>query len=230
MKTTLFSVVFAAFLLVGCNAQTKNVEVIPPDVFAGKLKSMPNPQLLDVRTPSEFAGEHLDNATNVNWNGDDFAAKASKLDKSKPVFVYCKIGGRSNQAAQKLREMGFTKIYDLQGGIVKWAADGFAPKSDRIIGMCPQEYGEMLNTDKIVLVDFYAEWCAPCKQMAPYLAKMQEELKDKVTIIRLNADEHKTMMTEMKIDELPALYVYKNKKIVWEHKGFISEDELKKQL
>jgi thioredoxin len=230
MKTTLFSVVFAAFLLVSCNAQNKNVEVIPPAAFAGKLKSMPNPQLLDVRMPSEFAGEHLDNASNVNWNGDDFAAKASKLDKSKPVFVYCKIGGRSNQAAQKLSEMGFTKIYDLQGGIVKWAADGFAPKSDRIIGMCPQEYGEMLNTDKIVLVDFYAEWCAPCKQMAPYLAKMQEELKDKVTIIRLNADEHKTMMTEMKIDELPALYVYKNKKIVWEHKGFISEDELKKQL
>lgn len=219
------------FLLASCNGQTgRNIEKIPPAQFAEKIKSENNPQILDVRTPEEFKGEHLPNAVNANWNGDHFEAEAAKLDKSKPVFVYCKIGGRSRQAAAKLSDMGFAKVYDLDGGILKWTNEGFGEKSDRIIGMCSQEYGEMLDTDKIVLVDFYAKWCEPCKKMAPYLDKMAAEMKDKVTIIRLDADENKTLVSEMKVDSLPKLIVYKNKKIVWEHNGFISEADLKKQL
>jgi thioredoxin len=225
------SVAVTAFILTACQSQpAKGVEKVTPAVYAEKIKTTPNAQVLDVRTPEEFSGEHLPNAVNVNWNGDDFETKAAEFDKSKPVFVYCKIGGRSKQAANKLSEMGFTKVYDLDGGILKWTAEGFGEKSDRIIGMCSQEYGEMLNTDKLVLVDFYAKWCEPCKKMTPYLDKMSAEMKDKVTIVKLDADEHKTLMAEMKIDSLPTLMLYKDKKIVWQHQGFISEDELKKQL
>ncbi|RZJ26258.1 MAG: redoxin domain-containing protein [Flavobacterium sp.] len=226
----IISIVCSVFFL-SCNAQpSKNAKVLAPAAYAEKIKATPNAQILDVRTPAEFAGEHLDNAANVNWNGDNFEAEAAKFDKSKPVFVYCKIGGRSAQAAAKLGQMGFKEIYDLQGGIMKWNADGFAPKSDKIVGVCPQEFGEMLNTDKLVLVDFYADWCEPCKKMTPYLLKMTDEMKDKVTIIRLNADENKTMVADMKIESLPAIFIYKDKKIIWKHIGFISEDELKKQL
>ena len=218
-------------LLTSCNGQpAKGVEQLSPVAYAEKIKATPNAQIIDVRTPEEFKGEHLPNAININWNGDNFEALASKLDKSKPVFVYCKIGGRSRQAANKLSEMGFIKVYDLEGGIMKWTAEGYGEKSDRIIGMCSQEFGEMLNTDKLVLVDFYAKWCEPCKKMAPYLDKLKAELKDKVTIVRLDADEHKTLVSEMKIGSLPALFLYKDKKIIWQHDGFISEDELKKQL
>jgi hypothetical protein len=59
---------------------------------------------------------------------------------------------------------------------------------------------------------------------------MQTELADKVVIIRLNADEHKTLMSNMKIDELPTLLLYKNKEVKWRNSGFISEEDLKKQL
>ncbi|CAM3371264.1 Thiosulfate sulfurtransferase GlpE [Flavobacterium longum] len=226
-----FATICCAFLLLSCKGQTAGgVEKIAPAQFSQKLKSENAPQLLDVRTPGEYAGEHIDNAINVNWNGPNFETEVAKLDKSKPVFVYCKIGGRSSQAAAKLSQMGFSKVYDLEGGILKWTAEGYAPKTDRIIGMCSQEYNELLNTDKLVLVDFYAKWCAPCKKMAPYLEKMTDEMKDKVTIVRLDADEHKTLVEEMKIAELPALFLYKDKKIIWQHKGFISEAELKQQL
>jgi thioredoxin len=87
-----------------------------------------------------------------------------------------------------------------------------------------------LNTDKKVLIDFNAKWCAPCKKMAPYLDQMQKDLADKVVIIRLDADENKTLIKEMKIDELPTLLLYENKEIKWKHSGFISEEDLKKQL
>ena len=96
--------------------------------------------------------------------------------------------------------------------------------------MCSQEYAELLNTDKKVLIDFNAKWCAPCKKMAPYLDKMQKEMADKVVIIRLDADENKTLISEMKIEELPTLLLYENKEVKWKHSGYISEEDLKKQL
>jgi thioredoxin len=200
------------------------------EVFAEKIKATPNAQILDVRTPEEFTSEHIDKATNINWLGNDFVANAEKLDKSKPVFVYCKSGGRSAKASAKLAELGFKTIYELQGGIMKWNAAGLSKPSKKIVGMSSQEYAELLNSDKKVLIDFYAEWCAPCKKMTPYLLHMQKKLADRVTIIRLNADENKTLISEMKIDELPTLLLYENKKLKWKHSGYISEEDLKKQL
>jgi thioredoxin len=96
--------------------------------------------------------------------------------------------------------------------------------------MCSQEYKELLKTDKKVLIDFYAEWCAPCKKMTPFLIKMQKEMAEKVTIVRLNADENKTLISEMKIDELPTLLLYQNNKVIWKHSGYLSEEDLTKQL
>ncbi|HEY4628558.1 MAG TPA: thioredoxin domain-containing protein [Flavobacterium sp.] len=231
MKYRLLFLLIVSFAVLSCNGQaSKNVKTIEPAAFAEKIAATPNAQILDVRTPEEYVSGHIDNAANVNWNGNDFVAKVAALDKTKPVFVYCKSGGRSKQAAAKLEELGFTTIYELQGGMLKWDAAGLSKPSDKIIGMCSQEYGELLNTDKKVLISFYAEWCAPCKKMTPYILQMQKDLADKVTIVRLNADENKTLISEMKISELPTLLLYENKEVKWKHSGFISEEDLKKQL
>lgn len=231
MKKALINLLFIGFLFASCNGQTNGkYESIVAVNFAEKIKTTSQAAIIDVRSPEEFAGQHIDNAINIDWNGDNFDGKIGKYDKSKPIFVYCMSGGRSKQAAEKLGDLGFTKIYELQGGIMKWNAAGLSVPSDKIIGMCSQEYNELLNTDKIVLIDFYAEWCAPCKKMTPYLLKMQKEMADKVTIVRLNADENKTLISQLKIDVLPTLFIYKNNKILWKHSGFISEEDLTKQL
>jgi len=231
MKTTLFNFLFIGFLFASCNGQTNaKYESISAVPFAEKIKSAPQAAIIDVRSPEEFAGQHIDNAINIDWNGDNFEEKITKYDKSKPIFVYCMSGGRSKKAAEKLAALGFNNIFELQGGIMKWNAAGLSVPSDTIIGMCSQEYNELLNTDKIVLIDFYAEWCAPCKKMTPYLLKMQKEMADKVTVVRLNADENKTLISQLKIDELPTLFIYKNNQILWKHSGYISEEELTKQL
>lgn len=231
MKATLLNFLFIGFLFASCNGQTNaKFESIPAVNFAEKIKSTTQPSIIDVRSPEEFAGQHINNAINIDWNGDNFESKIGKYDKSKPIFVYCMSGGRSKQAAEKLGNMGFTKIYELQGGIMKWNAAGLSVPSDKIIGMCTQEYNDLLKTDKIVLIDFYADWCAPCKKMTPFLIKMQKEMADKVTVVRLNADENKTLISQLKIDELPTLFIYKNNQIIWKHSGFISEEDLTKQL
>lgn len=231
VKNKLITIVFLAILCIGCHGQNpKDFATIPAQDFSKKIKATPTGQILDVRTPNEYADQHLDNAVNIDWNGDDFAGKVQKLDKSKPVFVYCMAGSRSKSAANKLHELGFTEIYNLEGGILKWNAAGLAPKSDKIIGMCSQEYGDLVNSDKKVLVNFYADWCEPCKKMTPYMLKMQKEMAGNVAIVRLNADENKTLIAEMKIDELPTLLLYDHKEMKWKHSGFLSEEDLRKQL
>ncbi|MFV8342227.1 thioredoxin domain-containing protein [Flavobacterium sp. XS2P39] len=220
-----------SFVVLSCMGQTsKNIKTIEANAFSEKIKETPAAQILDVRTPEEFASGHIDNAKNVNWLSADFVVNTEKLDKSKPVFVYCKSGGRSQKAAEKLNELGFTTVYQLDGGILKWDAAGLSQPSKKTIGLSTEQYDELLHSDKKVLIDFYAEWCAPCKKMKPYLLQMEKELADKVVIIRLDADKNKTLMTAMKISELPTLLLYEKKEVKWKHSGFISEDDLRKQL
>ncbi len=231
MKTLQILSVFILLMGLSCQSQpAKNVVSVVASEFNEQLHSEQKPQLLDVRTPQEFASQHIENATNANWNDANFATKISGLDKNKTVFLYCLSGGRSKQAATKLSEMGFKKIIELQGGILKWNAAGLAPKSDKIIGICSQEYKEVIDKNKKVIVNFYAEWCAPCKKMSPYLLKMQKELEGKINLVRLNADENKTIMESMKLDELPVIIIYENGKIVYQHSGFLSESDLRKQI
>ncbi|MEL1242003.1 thioredoxin domain-containing protein [Flavobacterium flavipallidum] len=231
MKLKSLVVFFLLTLVISCNAQTsKNIKTIDALAFAEKINTTKNPQILDVRTPEEFNLEHIENAVNENWFASDFAKNVEKLDKNKAVFVYCKSGGRSKKATEKLAELGFKNIYELEGGFLKWDAAGLTKPNDKIIGMSNQEYEVLLNSDKKVLIDFYAEWCAPCKLMTPYLLKMQNNLKDKVTIIRLDADEHKTLLKNLKISTLPTLLLYESKELKWSHSGYISETDLSKQL
>lgn len=70
-------------------------------------------QLIDVRTKEEFSNGKIENAQNICITNSDFIAKAELLDKNKPVYLYCKSGGRSAKAAAVLKEMGFKVIYDM---------------------------------------------------------------------------------------------------------------------
>lgn len=222
---------FLSFFIVSCNGQSvKNIKIIDPVSFTKEIENTTNAQILDVRTAEEFAVEHLQKAENVNWLSNDFTTNIAKYDKSQPVFVYCKSGRRSHQAAEKLAELGFTNIIEMEGGIINWAAEGLSKPTEKRIGITQKEFNNLLETDKIVLIDFYAEWCAPCKKMTPYLMKIQTELADKVVIIRLDADKNKSLLTEMKINELPTLFLYENKQLKWQHSGYISETDLRKQF
>lgn len=233
MKLNFISLLLLSFLFISCHGQTSNsVNTIDAKLFAEKLKTNENPQLLDVRTPEEYSVEHIGNAKNVNWNGDDFVAKVNSYNKSKPIFVYCKVGGRSAQAANKLAELGFKEIYNLNGGIMKWNAENNAKAmpSTKIIGICDQEYGELIKSSDRVMIDFNAKWCAPCKKMNPYILKFQTEMKDKIKIVQLDADENKTIVEQLKLDALPTIIIYEKGKEVWRNVGYISEEDLKKHL
>ena len=101
---------------------TSNIKIVSPQEVYDALQEDKYLQLLDVRTPEEYGVTHLKTSQNICVTTPGFKKEAEKLDKSKPVYVYCKKGGRSAQASKILAEMGFTQIYDLQGGILNWEA------------------------------------------------------------------------------------------------------------
>ena len=231
MKLKFLTSLLCLSLIMACHSQQAGlVETVTANQFAYELKQSTNPQLLDVRTAEEYNGQHIEGAQNLDWNAANFEAQVQKLDPTKPVFVYCLSGGRSKKAAGKLAELGFKKIIELNGGILKWNAAGYAEPSAKIVGMCSQEYEELVKANPKILVNFYAEWCAPCKKMTPYMLQIQKEMAGKITVVRLNADEHKTLINQLKIDELPALFYYDNQKEVWKHSGFMSESDLRAKL
>lgn len=120
--------ILSFFLLVafaGCTDQSTAQTKLSPNDFEAKIKAEPAVvQLVDVRTPEEFAAGHLEGAVNYNFYDDDFQQKIARLDKNRPVLVYCAVGGRSGSAAGQLAGMGFTKVFDLSGGIKAWKAQG----------------------------------------------------------------------------------------------------------
>jgi thioredoxin 1 len=115
-----------AFFALSCQAQSKKAEVLSPEQFSQKLVATSDRILLDVRTPEEFAEGHLTDAKLINYYNGDFKNQLSVLDKTKPVFVYCRSGKRSGESAELLIELGFKEVYDLKGGFVAWA-DGKYP-------------------------------------------------------------------------------------------------------
>ncbi len=226
-------IVFFLIVLTGCGkAQTnKSESSLPATEFSKKLDQTKDAQLLDVRTPGEFRNGHLKNALNIDWNADDFSEKAKTLDKDESVFVYCMSGPRSTAAAAKLREMGFKNVYEMQGGMMKWRNANLPEiKASTSAGMSLAQFNDMLKSKTPVLVDFYAEWCAPCKKMEPYLKKMATEMPDKVKIVRINADENTELCKELNVSALPVLKLYKNDKVVWDNLGFVTEEEVKMQV
>ncbi|MCD0477766.1 thioredoxin domain-containing protein [Chryseobacterium sp. LC2016-29] len=226
---TVFLVLVVQGVLIAQNKTEQ--KSLPAKEFYKKIETAKDAQLVDVRTPDEFLNGHLINAMNIDWKADDFEEKSKALDKNKPVYVYCMSGPRSTAASTKLQEMGFKKVYVMEGGMMKWRnADLPEIKKSNTAGMSLLQYNELLDSETLVLVDFYAEWCAPCRKMEPYLKKIGSELSDKVKVVRINADENTQLCKELNVSALPVLKLYKNNNVIWENLGFVEEAEVRKQI
>jgi len=98
---------------------------VPAKAFQKAFKEKPG-LLLDVRTPKEFASGHIAGAVNIDFFQENFKDELAKLDKTKPVYVYCRSGGRSGKTMAQMKEMGFVFVYNLEGGVLGWTKQGMA--------------------------------------------------------------------------------------------------------
>ncbi len=219
-------------ILAGCNSQSNQEDDLDVQQFVEKMAATKEFNLVDVRTPGEYEKGHLENAQNIDVNANDFQTRVAKLDKNIPVFLYCLTDSRSLAAAEQLRADGY-EVYLLKGGILKWRAEHLpevAGEGMAVAGMTMDAFQSLVKSDKIVLVDFYAEWCGPCKKMEPFLNEISAEMQKDVVLLRIDTDKNPVLAQQLGIQALPYLRIYKNNKMVWENLGFINKEGLVKQL
>lgn len=132
VRHTLFVILMtmSAVQISGCNGN-ENIVSVPASEFDKAIKA-DSMQLLDVRTPQEYAEGHIDGALNIDVRSDDFQKMAEKdLSKDSTILVYCRSGRRSMDAAEILTRLGY-KVVNLKGGIIEWKEDGLPVTSEEI--------------------------------------------------------------------------------------------------
>jgi rhodanese-related sulfurtransferase len=215
----------------GTGEAQKSVSLGPQE-FEKQLATEGERILLDVRTPGEFGERHLAGALNIDYNGADFDARIEKLDKTQPVYVYCLSGGRSAAAAQTLTDIGFTKVYEMKGGISRWIAENHPVEAKNFNpnkGMSLQELQSMLQAaqDSVVLVDFNAAWCAPCKKMKAFMPALIKDCGGKLKVIYVDYDNNPQLVSAMKVASIPALMLFQDGIEMKRYAGFVPQEDLK---
>jgi thioredoxin 1 len=191
--------------------------------------------IIDVRTSQEFNSGHIIDATNIDYYSEDFLDKLEIVRKDIPIYVYCRSGGRSSSAASKMEKLGFTKVYNLIGGIGTWQSEGYETikskegKISKQPKLTETQLNEILNNNKIVLIDFSTQWCVPCKKMKPIIEEIQKE-NPNVKILFIDADANKELVKLYQIKGVPVFIVFKNGEEYFRKIGLCNKEELTNQL
>ena len=91
-------------------------------------------------------------------------------------------------------------------------------------------FSELINGEKPTFVDFSAEWCGPCKMMAPILAQLKSEVGDMIRIIKIDVDKNPQTASAYQIQSVPTLMLFKDGNVVWRQSGVVPTEQLKRAL
>ena len=126
-------------------------------------------------------------------------------------------------------ELNFKNISELKGGIIEWRKN-FLPEeiinTDDINSLSISQFNNLITSDKLVLIDYYAKWCAPCKVMEPFLDEISNEKVDVVKLVRIDYDENLPLIKNLGIYGLPVIQLYSNNKLLWSKEGFIDKKNI----
>lgn len=96
--------------------------------------------------------------------------------------------------------------------------------------MAKSSFKDLINSNTPLLIDFYADWCGPCKQFAPIIDDLKDEMGDTVRIIKIDVDKNQPLSQKLKVMSIPTIMIYQNGERKYEGKGMHTKDDLKRKL
>lgn len=87
-------------------------------------------------------------------------------------------------------------------------------------------FSSIINSDKPVLVDFFADWCGPCKMLSPILKNVKETLGESIKIVKINVDKNELLASKYKVRGVPTMILFKDGKQVWRQSGVLQKNEI----
>jgi thioredoxin len=230
-----FLILIGSVLLLGCSSNSQSFINLNPIEFQTAIEKEGG-IILDVRTPQEVSSGAIENASTIDFYDHDFERKISKIQKEKTVYVYCKSGGRSSQAAKLLVKSGQAKVVNLSGGIMAWQATQLplirtSKKEHKSIQeLSISDFDTMLSQNNLVLADFHTLWCMPCRKISPIIDELKKEYVSSAQVLRIDMDNSELLAESFEIKAVPTLILFKNSKEIWRHTGLISKEELTQLL
>lgn len=227
-----FVLTFFLFVAVLAEGNAQTVQAVDAVKFKELITTTKDAILLDVRTPEEYSRGHIAGSTAIDIADPAFVSKINLLQKDKTILIYCLSGSRSYVAANYMSKNGFKQIYNLQRGLMDWNQRGFAfEQSSQTVASTAtkytgQSFDKLLKDNKVVLVDFHAVWCAPCKAMSPVLDKVSANFKGKARVEKVDVEANKEITAAYQVQSVPGFLIFKDGKKVWSHNGTISYEEL----
>jgi rhodanese-related sulfurtransferase len=223
----LLLIVFPAFL----NAQENTYKQLDAVKFQELVKSGKE-MILDVRTKSEFDNEHIANSQYLNFYALDFKKKLLMLPKDEEIYLYCTTGYRSEKAAKYLAKNGYTKVYNLEHGILEWNLENLpvieGEPSAKLMAdkVSPELFTQTVSSDTLILIDFYATWCGPCRKMMPLIDSIRTQYHPAMKVFKVNVDVSKKLIKQEKIIGVPLFRIYRRGELLFEKDGMMSRIEL----
>jgi len=92
------------------------------------------------------------------------------------------------------------------------------------------KFNELINSDKPVLVDFYADWCGPCKMLAPELVAFKEKVGDRLAIVKINVDKNQALANVYQVRGVPTMILFKKGENLWRQSGYMNSNQLESTL
>lgn len=187
-----------------------------------------NAQVIDVRSEDEYKRAHIPNAINVSTN-DEYNNLQYSFYPDLPTYIYGLAENDATIAAQKLHALKFKNLYVLKGGFNDWKGAGLpveAQKEKRIYENDTIPFEVARNGSKLVVADFNAVWCGPCKMLEPYIHRLRDNRSDEVIVYSIDTDKRKDLMEEYKAYSIPLVLFMKNNKILYRSEGYMEEAKL----
>lgn len=198
--------ILSLILIVACQQAAEKVKLLKPEAFKEAI-SKSNAQLIDVRSKDQHNSAYISNSILFDSTEMTLDKLENQLYAKLPVLIYSDEDSKAIILAKHLKNKGFLDVNVLEGGIQSWQKSNFNVETVKIYPNDTIPFEKAMMGDKLVMVDFNAVWCGPCKLLEPAIHKVRERTED-VIVYGIDIDENPDLARSYNATSIIPLLVF----------------------